>query len=55
MMMMEAAHISQTSVYFNEITQRYVLEGCHLHIRRRENLKTHKVKLFLETLSSYIS
>jgi hypothetical protein len=29
------------SVYSNETTRRYIPEGCHLHTRRRENLKSH--------------
>jgi hypothetical protein len=38
--MIETLRISETSVYFNETTRRYNPEGCHLHIRRRENLKS---------------
>jgi hypothetical protein len=38
--MMEAVHISETSVYL-ETTRPYILESCHLHTRRRENLKSH--------------
>jgi hypothetical protein len=38
--MTEAVRTYETSVYFNETTQRYILEGCH-HTRRRENLKSH--------------
>jgi hypothetical protein len=40
-LMMEAVRTSETSVYFNETTRRFISEGCHLHIRRRENLKSH--------------
>jgi hypothetical protein len=29
-LMMEAVHTSETSVYFNETTRRYIPEGCHL-------------------------
>jgi hypothetical protein len=32
-----------TSVYFNEITRRYIPEGYHLHTRHRKNLKSHSV------------
>jgi hypothetical protein len=28
--LMEAAHTSETSVYFNETTRRYIPEGSHL-------------------------
>jgi hypothetical protein len=38
--MMEAVHTSETSVYFNETTRRYIPEGFRLHTRRRENLKS---------------
>jgi hypothetical protein len=41
-LMMEAVRTSETSVYFNDITRRYVAESCHLHTRRRENMKFHK-------------
>jgi hypothetical protein len=40
-LMMEAAHTSETSVYSNESTWRYIPEGSNLHTRRRENLKSH--------------
>jgi len=40
-LMMEAVRTSETSVYFHETTRRYVPESCHLHTRRRENLKSH--------------
>jgi hypothetical protein len=36
----KAVRTSQTSVY-SENTVRYVLEGCHLHTHRLENLKCH--------------
>jgi hypothetical protein len=36
--LMEVVRISETSVYFNETTRRYIPEGCH-HTRRCENLK----------------
>jgi hypothetical protein len=29
---MIAVRISETSVYFNETKQRYIPEGCHLHV-----------------------
>jgi hypothetical protein len=29
------------NIYFNETIQHYILGSCHLHIRRRENLKSH--------------
>jgi hypothetical protein len=40
-MMMEAVPTSETPIYSNEITGRYFPEGSHLHIRSRENLKSH--------------
>jgi hypothetical protein len=42
-LMMEAVHISETSVNFNVTTRRYILEDSKLHTRRRENLKNHSV------------
>jgi hypothetical protein len=39
--MMQAVRASETSVYSNETTRRYVHEGSHLHTRRLENLKSH--------------
>jgi hypothetical protein len=40
-MMMEAVRMSETSVHFNETTQRYIPEDSKLHTRRREDLKSH--------------
>jgi hypothetical protein len=40
-LMMKEVRTSETSVYFNEITQRYIPEDCHLQASRRENLKSH--------------
>jgi hypothetical protein len=44
-LMVEAVLTSETSVYFNEITRRYIQEGCH-HTRRRENLKSYPYSSF---------
>jgi hypothetical protein len=38
---MEVVRTSETSVYSNEITRRYILEVSHLHTRRRQNLKSY--------------
>jgi hypothetical protein len=39
---------SETSAYFDETTRRYILEDCHLHTRRSENLKYHdEIWLFI--------
>jgi hypothetical protein len=46
-LMMEAEHTSETSTYFTETTQRYIPEGCHLHTRQHENLKSHIKKSWL--------
>jgi hypothetical protein len=35
---MEAVHISETSVYLYEATRRHIPEECHLHTRRSKNL-----------------
>jgi hypothetical protein len=42
-LMMEAASTSETSVNFYQITRHNNPEDSHLHTRRRENLKSHKV------------
>jgi hypothetical protein len=43
---MEAVHTSETSVD-NHITRQYIPEdNSEHHTRRRENLKSHKVKLY---------
>jgi hypothetical protein len=38
---MEAAYTSEISVNFYQTTWRNIPEGIHLHIRRREKLKSH--------------
>jgi hypothetical protein len=45
-LMVEAVHTSETSVDFND-TRRYIAEGCHFHTRRRKNLKSHKMYIFI--------
>jgi hypothetical protein len=40
-MMMEAAHTSETSVDIQLRTEQYIPEDSELHIRCRENLKSH--------------
>jgi hypothetical protein len=42
-LIMEAASIFKKSVNFYQITRRYIPEDSHLHIHRRENLKSHLV------------
>jgi hypothetical protein len=44
-LMIEVARTFETSVYFNEIARRSIREGCHLHTRRHENLKSHQLPL----------
>jgi hypothetical protein len=46
-LIMEAANTSETSVYFQETTRRHIPEGCHLHIRSRENPKSYFLSIFL--------
>jgi hypothetical protein len=41
--MVETAHTSETSLYF-ETARLYIPDSCHLHTRRRENLKYHYIK-----------
>jgi hypothetical protein len=45
--MMEAVNTSETSVNFYETTRRNIPEDSHLHIRHRENIKSHKMFLGL--------
>jgi hypothetical protein len=40
-LMMKAALTSETSVDIQLITRQYIPEDSELHIRRRENLKSH--------------
>jgi hypothetical protein len=46
-LMMEATITSETSVNFYQTTLRKNPEDSHLHTRRRENLKSHKIKQFI--------
>jgi hypothetical protein len=46
--MMEATSNSETSLNFYQTTRHYNPEDSHLHIRRRENLKSYKFKIVLE-------
>jgi hypothetical protein len=39
---MEAVRTSETSVYINETTRRFIPESCHIHILRGEKVKYHK-------------
>jgi hypothetical protein len=46
-LMMEAARTSETLVNFCQTTRRYNPEDSYLHIRRRENLKSHVLVIVL--------
>jgi hypothetical protein len=46
-LMMEAVCPSETSGYSNDTTRPYIPEGSHLHTRRRENLKSHILFMYL--------
>jgi hypothetical protein len=35
----------ETSAYFYKVTQRHTAEGCHRHILRLENMKSHFVSM----------
>jgi hypothetical protein len=48
---MEAASASETSVNFYQTTRRNNPEDNHLHLRRRENLKSHQEHIFLFVVS----
>jgi hypothetical protein len=47
-LIMDAVLTSETSAYFYETTWYCIPEGCHLHSRRRENLKSLPVILSLD-------
>jgi hypothetical protein len=47
--MMAAVSTSETSVLFNKTTRRTISEDCHLHSRRRQNLKSHKMITWPQT------
>jgi hypothetical protein len=49
--MMETGSTSETSVNFYQTTRRNNPEDSHLHIRRRENLKSHKLRLTYAVLA----
>jgi hypothetical protein len=44
-LMMEAVCTSETSVYFSETTWRHIPKDSHLHTRRRESVKSQKVRV----------
>jgi hypothetical protein len=45
--MMEVVRTSETSVYSEKSIRRYISEDSKLHIRRRWNLKTYTVEIFM--------
>jgi hypothetical protein len=47
--MMEATSTSQTSVYYYQTTRRNNPKDSRVHTRRRENLKSHSVRLPIST------
>jgi hypothetical protein len=52
---MEAVHTSETSVNFNVTTRCYISEDFTLHIRRRENMKSHIINNhFFGSLYNYV-
>jgi hypothetical protein len=57
-LMTEAVRPSETPACSNENTLRYISEGSKLHIRRRENLKSHSyiqiVRVTTETFTSVV-
>jgi hypothetical protein len=48
--MMEAVITSDISLNFYETTRHNIPEDSHLHTRRRENLKSHTVKHFINNM-----
>jgi hypothetical protein len=49
--MMKARSASETSVNFHQTTRRYSLEDSRLRTRRRENLKSYLVNIFVPNIS----
>jgi hypothetical protein len=47
---MEAVRIYETSVFSKEAIRRNIPEGCHLHDRCRENMKSHNIYINLTAL-----
>jgi hypothetical protein len=45
---------SETSVYYNETTRRYIPEGCQLDTRLRENLTSHLIRLVSSVIQQII-
>jgi hypothetical protein len=54
-LMLAAVGNSETSVYFNEATRRFMSESCHLNARRRQNLKSHSLVLFVSMVLIHIN
>jgi hypothetical protein len=48
-----SAH-SETSVYFNGTTRRYIQECCSIHIYRPENLKSHYYVVYNEMFIKFL-
>jgi hypothetical protein len=46
-LMIEAVHTSETSVYSNETTRRYIPGGSDVHTVYHENLKSHRNKYII--------
>jgi hypothetical protein len=54
-MMVEAVGTCEMSPYFYESTRCNIPESCHLHTRRRENLKSHSdIVLFLTRNNAHL-
>jgi hypothetical protein len=45
-LLMKAVRTSETSVYYNETTRRYIPEDSNLHTCRREYLNSRRKKIF---------
>jgi hypothetical protein len=51
--MLEAVHIYETLVYFNDTKQRYITKGYHCHTRCHENLKSHQFNFFATRIEKH--
>jgi hypothetical protein len=52
---MEAVNVSETSIYVYGSTRRDITEGCPLHTRRRENMKSHPISAIYITSNILIT
>jgi hypothetical protein len=52
---MDAVRTSKTSVYYNQSTQRYIPEGCHLNTHRSEPEMSQEIDNFQNNNHVFVS